>query len=85
MKVITNVPGWNSRSRARTQDFLSSLRYLLRAGPFGGCAAVTNAKAAAKVKSVVLSFHFRREITVVEAEAALAEDLKRRLVLVNKK
>ncbi|KAJ1307400.1 hypothetical protein OPQ81_001505 [Rhizoctonia solani] len=44
-------------------------RNAARAGPFGGCAAVTNA-AVAKTK--------RSEVTIAEAEAALAEDLERR-------
>ncbi|KAG8762099.1 hypothetical protein FRC11_011176, partial [Ceratobasidium sp. 423] len=48
------------------------------AGPFGGCAAVTNAQPAAKVKPPYLQFTQREEVTVAEAEAALAEDLERR-------
>ncbi|CAE6468669.1 unnamed protein product [Rhizoctonia solani] len=90
MKVVTNVPGQNSRSNAKAQDFalvaqmpagatctggpngdacVVRCRNAARAGPFGGCAAVTNAAPAAKAK---------REVTVAEAEAALAEDLERR-------
>ncbi|CAE6486888.1 unnamed protein product [Rhizoctonia solani] len=93
MKVITNVPGEKSRSNAKAQDFalvaqmpsgttctggpngdacVVRCRNAARAGPFGGCAAVTNAQPAAKVK--------RSEVTVAEAEAALAEDLERRLL-----
>ncbi|CAE6435104.1 unnamed protein product [Rhizoctonia solani] len=98
MKVITNVPGEKSRSNAKAQDFalvaqmpsgttctggpngdacVVRCRNAARAGPFGGCAAVTNAQPAAKVK--------RSEVTVAEAEAALAEDLERRSAPVNKK
>ncbi|ELU37008.1 hypothetical protein AG1IA_08967 [Rhizoctonia solani AG-1 IA] len=51
-------------------------RNAARAGPFGGCTAVTNAQPAANAK---------REVTVAEAEEALAEDLERRSVAVNKK
>ncbi|CAE6444356.1 unnamed protein product, partial [Rhizoctonia solani] len=49
-----------------------------RAGPFGGCTAVTNAQPAAESKA-------KREISVAEAEAALAEDLERRAAPANKK
>ncbi|CAE6426411.1 unnamed protein product, partial [Rhizoctonia solani] len=69
-----------------------------RAGPFGGCTAVTNAQPAAKVRREVtvaeaeaaLSEDLERrsgnrEITVAEAEAALAEDLERRSTPINKK
>jgi hypothetical protein len=66
--VITNVPGTNSRSRARAQDFplvvqaapgttctggpngdacIVRCRNAARAGPFGGCAVVTNPEAPA--------------------------------------
>ncbi|KAF8689118.1 hypothetical protein RHS03_09259, partial [Rhizoctonia solani] len=97
MKVVTNVPGENSRSNAKAQDFalvaqmpagttctggpngdacVVRCRNAARAGPFGGCTAVTNAQPAANAK---------REVTVAEAEAALAEDLERRSVAVNKK
>lgn len=64
MTVITNVPGTNSRSRAKATDFplvaqaapgaactggpngdacIVRCRNAARAGPFGGCAVVTNA------------------------------------------
>ncbi|CAE6456497.1 unnamed protein product [Rhizoctonia solani] len=97
MKVVTNVPGENSRSNAKATDFalvaqmpagttctggpngdacVVRCRNAARAGPFGGCAAVTNAQPAAKAK---------REVTVAEAEEALAEDLERRSTPVNKK
>lgn len=66
--VVTNVPGTNSRSRARAQDFplvvqaaagttctggpngdacIVRCRNAARAGPFGGCAVVTNPEAPA--------------------------------------
>ncbi|CAE6443816.1 hypothetical protein ACGC1H_002502 [Rhizoctonia solani] len=66
MKIVTNVPGQNSRSNARAQDFplvaqmpagtactggpngdacIIRCRNAARAGPFGACAAITNAAA----------------------------------------
>ncbi|KAH7341272.1 hypothetical protein B0J17DRAFT_567547 [Rhizoctonia solani] len=68
MKVVTNVPGQNSRSKAKATDFplvaqmpagttctggpngdacIVRCRNAARAGPFGGCAAVTNPDAGA--------------------------------------
>ncbi|KAB5591171.1 hypothetical protein CTheo_5380 [Ceratobasidium theobromae] len=68
MKILTNVPGQNSRSNAKATDFalvaqmptnttctggpngdacVVRCRNAARAGPFGGCAAVTNAGSAA--------------------------------------
>ncbi|CAE6450708.1 unnamed protein product [Rhizoctonia solani] len=103
MKVVTNVPGQNSRSNAKAQDFalvaqmpagttctggpngdacVVRCRNAARAGPFGGCAAVTNAAPAAQAPAGNAK---RSEVTVAEAEAALAEDLERRSAPANKK
>ncbi|KAG8739991.1 hypothetical protein FRC10_004870 [Ceratobasidium sp. 414] len=92
MKVVTNVPGKNSRSNAKAQDFplvaqmpanaqctggpngdacIVRCRNAARAGPFGGCAAVTNAAPAAAPAN-------KRDVSITEAEAALAEDLEKR-------
>ncbi|CUA75987.1 hypothetical protein RSOLAG22IIIB_01991 [Rhizoctonia solani] len=141
MKVVTNVPGQNSRSNAKAQDFalvaqmpagttctggpngdacVVRCRNAARAGPFGGCAAVTNAAPAAKAPAAKASTEKvlakkagakkagakkapaakagakkasakkasakkapaanakRSELTVAQAEAALAQDLERR-------
>ncbi|CAE6525781.1 unnamed protein product, partial [Rhizoctonia solani] len=126
MKVVTNVPGQNSRSNAKAQDFalvaqmpagttctggpngdacVVRCRNAARAGPFGGCAAVTNAAPAAKASTekapaekapaekapaekapakkasaekAPAANAKRSELTVAQAEAALAQDLDRR-------
>ncbi|KAG9126579.1 hypothetical protein FRC07_002919 [Ceratobasidium sp. 392] len=114
MKVVTNVPGTNSRSRAKAQDFplvaqmpagatcsggpngdacLVRCRNAARAGPFGGCTAVTNAEAggapagnsttpaapatATPAKSTKKN---TRDVSLEEADAALAEDLYKRAI-----
>ncbi|KAG9096031.1 hypothetical protein FS749_009239 [Ceratobasidium sp. UAMH 11750] len=93
MEVTTNVPGKNSRSNAKAEDFplvarmpagaqctggpngdacVVRCRNAARAGPFGGCAAVTNAAAPAAAPAN------KRDVSLEEADAALAEDLERR-------
>ncbi|KAJ1307390.1 hypothetical protein OPQ81_001495 [Rhizoctonia solani] len=104
MKVVTNVPGQNSRSNAKAQDFalvaqmpagttctggpngdacVVRCRNAARAGPFGGCAAVTNASPAAKPKPKAKAKS--EDVSIAEAEAALAKDLERRSAPANKK
>ncbi|KAG8763439.1 hypothetical protein FRC12_008548 [Ceratobasidium sp. 428] len=96
MKVTTNVPGRNSRSNAKAEDFplvaqmpantqctggpngdacVVRCRNAARAGPFGGCAAVTNAEPKAAPAAPA---NKRDDVSLEEAEAALAEDLERR-------
>ncbi|KAG9126578.1 hypothetical protein FRC07_002918 [Ceratobasidium sp. 392] len=118
MKVVTNVPGTNSRSRAKAQDFplvaqmpagascsggpngdacLVRCRNAARAGPFGGCTAVTNAEAggapagnsttpAAPATGTPAKSAKKntRDVSLEEADAALAEDLYKRAVEVVK-
>ncbi|CAE6406747.1 unnamed protein product [Rhizoctonia solani] len=115
MKVVTNVPGENSRSNAKATDFplvaqmpagttctggpngdacIVRCRNAARAGPFGGCAAVTNAAggagnstapaAAAPKAAGTKSTKNTRDVTVAEAEEALAEDLYKRALNVVK-
>ncbi|KAG8776322.1 hypothetical protein FRC12_000981 [Ceratobasidium sp. 428] len=121
MKVITNVPGTNSRSNAKAQDFplvaqmpagaacsggpngdacIVRCRNAARAGPFGGCAAVTNAeaggaggnsttpaapaKAGAATKSNKKNTRSEDSVSLEEADAALAEDLYKRAIEVVK-
>ncbi|KAG9104362.1 hypothetical protein FRC06_003168 [Ceratobasidium sp. 370] len=113
MKVITNVPGTNSRSRAKATDFplvaqmpagttctggpdgdacIVRCRNSARAGPFGGCAAVTNAGAAGAAGNTTVASataggagsesakakQAARDVSEEDAEAALAEDIYKR-------
>ncbi|KAG8776324.1 hypothetical protein FRC12_000983 [Ceratobasidium sp. 428] len=119
MKVITNVPGTNSRSNAKAEDFplvakmpagttcsggpngdacLVRCRNAARAGPFGGCTAVTNAEAggagenstapAAPASGAVTKSNKKNtrseDVSLEEADAALAEDLYKRAIEVVK-
>ncbi|QRV75502.1 hypothetical protein RhiJN_03517 [Ceratobasidium sp. AG-Ba] len=117
MKVVTNVPGTNSRSNAKATDFplvaqmpagasctggpngdacLVRCRNAARAGPFGGCVAVTAAGAGAatgagtagtagtKATKKVATRSDSDDVSLEEADEALAEDLyKRALDVVN--
>ncbi|QRV90190.1 hypothetical protein RhiJN_18208 [Ceratobasidium sp. AG-Ba] len=127
MKVVTNVPGTNSRSNAKATDFplvaqmpagaactggpngdacLVRCRNAARAGPFGGCVAVTGPEAAAggnatapaagagaatgagaaatKAAKKVATRSDSDDVSLEEADEALAEDLyKRALDVVN--
>ncbi|CAE6335214.1 unnamed protein product [Rhizoctonia solani] len=107
MKIITNVPGENSRSNAKATDFplvaqmapgttctggpngdacVVRCRNAARAGPFGGCTAVTNAVGgagnstapAAPKAATPKSTKNTRDVTVAEAEEALADDIYKR-------
>ncbi|CCO30280.1 hypothetical protein BN14_04307 [Rhizoctonia solani AG-1 IB] len=101
MKVTTNVPGENSRSKAKAEDFplvaqmpagttctggpngdacVVRCRNAARAGPFGGCTAVTNAAPAGGNTTTT-----KREVTVAEAEEALMEDMEKRSMVTEKK
>lgn len=107
MKVLTNVPGQNSRSNAKATDFalvaqmpagttctggpngdacVVRCRNAARAGPFGGCAAVTNAAPAAGAGAAAAGAKkTTRDATVAEAEEALREDAYKRAVKVEQK
>ncbi|KAG8681591.1 hypothetical protein FRC08_015537 [Ceratobasidium sp. 394] len=117
MKVITNVPGTNSNSRAKATDFplvaqmpagttctggpdgnacIVRCRNSARAGPFGGCAAVTNAEAggagnttaaatpAAGAGTKSAKKVATRDVSLEDADAALAEDIYKRALNVVK-
>ncbi|KAF8751606.1 hypothetical protein RHS01_08533 [Rhizoctonia solani] len=104
MKILTNVPGENSRSNAKATDFplvaqmpagttctggpngdacVVRCRNAARAGPFGGCTAVTNAVGGAG-NSTAPAAASAPKAAGAKAKEALAEDLYKRALNVVK-
>jgi len=94
MTVITNVPGVNSRSRAKATDFplvaqglpgttctggpngdacIVRCRNSARAGPFGGCAVVTNATPPSAAVAPSTSSNSSAAVAPSASSTALAE------------